>query len=396
MNETAETSRKRRAVDTVCCSCVTNSCQCGRSGYDVVMRNVNVDGDGDYLDYLPVGYRFNPTDEEVVKHYLLKKMKNEFIPMTKIREADIYVSHPKELVVNYPQAVENTWYFFTPRIKKYPNGNIPARVAGPGYWKATGPDKIIRDNGKKIGGRKSLVYYEGRAPSWRKTEWMMHEFVVEGYEDRNQLDSNKKKFNDYVLCRIYINKNKKDKVVIDQDVDDVVVQQVPGQNLNPATPDFVENNLPNQDYNQQGHLMVLQNYQSTQNDPMTLNSTFPPRLNHEYASNSSYFAPTPQQPCAMPALVEHVPHEQVNPVMQWSDLASDPLPLQVSVPPFQEDSECDPGIFLAQINDHMYDLNVDDFDLFGDTISCDFMGKIELRAMQWENSIAVLPYVTCY
>lgn len=83
---------------------------------------------------------------------------------------------------NYPQAIEGGWYFFTSRNRKYVNGKRPSRKAGTGYWKATGPDRVIKDNGVKIGGKKSLVYYEGRPPNGTKTNWMMQEYVVEGYE----------------------------------------------------------------------------------------------------------------------------------------------------------------------------------------------------------------------
>ncbi|KAK1429484.1 hypothetical protein QVD17_11693 [Tagetes erecta] len=85
----------------------------------------------------------------------------------------------------------------------YPNGNRPVRQAGPGYWKATGPDKVIRDNGNNIGGRKSLVYYEGRAPNFRKTNWMMHEFVVEAQINNHMYDLNADDFDlfgDTISC----------------------------------------------------------------------------------------------------------------------------------------------------------------------------------------------------
>lgn len=67
-------------------------------------------------------------------------------------------------------------YFFTPRSKKYRNGNRPARAAGNGYWKATGADKDIFHNNILVGARKSLVFYIGKAPTGTKTSWIMQEF----------------------------------------------------------------------------------------------------------------------------------------------------------------------------------------------------------------------------
>lgn len=71
---------------------------------------------------------------------------------------------------------EKEWYFFSPRDRKYPNGSRPNRVACSGYWKATGTDKIITTEGRKVGIKKALVFYVGKAPKGTKTNWIMHEY----------------------------------------------------------------------------------------------------------------------------------------------------------------------------------------------------------------------------
>lgn len=71
---------------------------------------------------------------------------------------------------------EKEWYFFSPRDRKYPNGSRPNRVAGSGYWKATGTDKVIISEGRKVGIKKALVFYIGKAPKGSKTNWIMHEY----------------------------------------------------------------------------------------------------------------------------------------------------------------------------------------------------------------------------
>lgn len=71
---------------------------------------------------------------------------------------------------------EKEWYFFSPRERKYPNGSRPNRVAGSGYWKATGTDKVIAVGGRRLGIKKALVFYVGRAPKGSKTDWIMHEY----------------------------------------------------------------------------------------------------------------------------------------------------------------------------------------------------------------------------
>lgn len=72
---------------------------------------------------------------------------------------------------------EDEWYFFSPRDRKYPNGERPNRAAGTGYWKATGTDKpILSCFGSKLGVKKALVFYTGRPPRGAKTDWMMNEY----------------------------------------------------------------------------------------------------------------------------------------------------------------------------------------------------------------------------
>lgn len=79
---------------------------------------------------------------------------------------------------------EREWYFFSPRDRKYPNGARPNRAAASGYWKATGTDKPIHTavgGVRKIGVKKALVFYKGRAPKGVKTNWIMHEYrLAEG------------------------------------------------------------------------------------------------------------------------------------------------------------------------------------------------------------------------
>ncbi|KAL9995578.1 putative transcription factor NAM family [Helianthus debilis subsp. tardiflorus] len=175
-------------------------CQCGCHSANTMKVSETA-----YLDSLPTGCRFLPTDKELIVHYLRKKINNQNLPKTKISEANVYGYHPKDLTANYPQAIEGIWYFFSSRDRKYARGNRPRRSAGPGYWKANGIVRVIKDNEVKIGNRKLLIYYEGHQPNGTKTSWMMHEYVVEGYETRQPLGSDDKKFDDYVLCKIYKN-----------------------------------------------------------------------------------------------------------------------------------------------------------------------------------------------
>ncbi|XP_062206631.1 NAC domain-containing protein 1-like [Phragmites australis] len=168
---------------------------------------------------LPPGFRFHPTDEELILHYLRKRAAATPCPAPVIAEVDIYKFDPWDLPA---MAVfgEAEWYFFSPRDRKYPNGVRPNRAAGSGYWKATGTDKPIafstatvdagtEESRDMIGVKKSLVFYMGRPPKGMKTSWIMHEYrlaealtAAKTYRP-TRFKNSSMRLDDWVLCRIY-------------------------------------------------------------------------------------------------------------------------------------------------------------------------------------------------
>ncbi|XP_043688140.1 NAC domain-containing protein JA2L [Telopea speciosissima] len=147
---------------------------------------------------LPPGFRFYPTDEELLVHYLCRKAAGNDLALQLIGEIDLYKFDPW-LLPSKATFGEKEWYFFSPRDRKYPNGSRPNRVAGSGYWKATGTDKIITTNGRKVGIKKALVFYIGKAPKGTKTNWIMHEYRLSEPTRKN----GSTRLDDWVLCRIY-------------------------------------------------------------------------------------------------------------------------------------------------------------------------------------------------
>ncbi|KAG4963271.1 hypothetical protein AAZX31_14G137100 [Glycine max] len=150
--------------------------------------------------HLPPGFRFHPTDEELVIHYLCRKCASQHIAVPIIAEIDLYKYDPWDLP-GMALYGEKEWYFFTPRDRKYPNGSRPNRSAGTGYWKATGADKPV-GKPKPVGIKKALVFYAGKAPKGEKTNWIMHEYRLADV-DRSVRKKNSLRLDDWVLCRIY-------------------------------------------------------------------------------------------------------------------------------------------------------------------------------------------------
>jgi hypothetical protein len=83
------------------------------------------------------------------------------------------------------------WYFFSLRDRKYATGQRTNRATRSGYWKATGKDRPITGSGEAsaavVGMRKTLVFYQGRAPRGRgRSARVMHEFRLEEQEHHHQ------------------------------------------------------------------------------------------------------------------------------------------------------------------------------------------------------------------
>ncbi|CAH8256087.1 unnamed protein product [Arabidopsis lyrata] len=148
---------------------------------------------------VPPGFRFHPTDEELVDYYLRKKVASKRIEIDFINDVDLYKIEPWDLqeLCKIGNEEQSEWYFFSHKDKKYPTGTRTNRATKAGFWKATGRDKAIYIRHSLIGMRKTLVFYKGRAPNGQKSDWIMHEYRLETNENGTPQEEG------WVVCRVF-------------------------------------------------------------------------------------------------------------------------------------------------------------------------------------------------
>ncbi|KAJ8448750.1 hypothetical protein Cgig2_011371 [Carnegiea gigantea] len=147
---------------------------------------------------LPPGFRFHPTDEELITYYLVNKISDATFAARAIGDVDLNKSEPWDLPGKAKMG-EKEWYFFSLRDRKYPTGVRTNRATNTGYWKTTGKDKEIYNSvsSELVGMKKTLVFYRGRAPRGEKTNWVMHEYRV---HSKSAYRSAK---DEWVVCRVF-------------------------------------------------------------------------------------------------------------------------------------------------------------------------------------------------
>jgi len=137
---------------------------------------------------LPPGFRFFPTDVELIVHYLCHRATTAAPgPATVIiPDLDIYSLEPWELPDDARLGGQQEWYFFSQRDHKYPTGSRTKRATRSGYWKASGKGRTIattlsasNNSRMQLGFKKTLVFYKGRPPNGDRTSWVMHEYRLD-------------------------------------------------------------------------------------------------------------------------------------------------------------------------------------------------------------------------
>uniref|UniRef100_A0ACD5VX44 Uncharacterized protein n=1 Tax=Avena sativa TaxID=4498 RepID=A0ACD5VX44_AVESA len=134
-------------------------------------------------DGMPPGYRFYPTEEELICFYLRNKLDGRRVDDIQrvIPVVDVYSVDPLQLSEIherlYGGGEGEPWFYFCERQEREARGGRPSRTTPSGYWKAAGtPGVVYAADRRPIGMRKTMVFYRGRAPSGTKTKWKMNEY----------------------------------------------------------------------------------------------------------------------------------------------------------------------------------------------------------------------------
>ncbi|KAI4963744.1 hypothetical protein ZWY2020_010573 [Hordeum vulgare] len=116
---------------------------------------------------LPPGYRFYPTEEELVRFYLrhmLDGSRRDDIERV-IPVADVCSLDPWQLPEVHRGACAGhgePWFYFCARQEREARGGRPSRTTPSGYWKAAGtPGLVYSAGGHPVGTKKTMVFYRG-------------------------------------------------------------------------------------------------------------------------------------------------------------------------------------------------------------------------------------------
>ncbi|KAL9228598.1 hypothetical protein vseg_004157 [Gypsophila vaccaria] len=160
------------------------------------------------------GFRFYPTEEELINFYLHTKLHCHHPEIDRlIPSVEIYNFEPSQLPEQAGERCKGDneqWFFFVGQQEREARGGRPNRTTATGYWKATGsPSYVYSSENKVIGVKKTMVFYKGRAPTGSKTKWKMNEYKAIVQDDANSNDPSfsstfPKLRNEVSLCRIYV------------------------------------------------------------------------------------------------------------------------------------------------------------------------------------------------
>nr|GEX47172.1 NAC domain-containing protein 90 [Tanacetum cinerariifolium] len=161
-------------------------------------------------EHHPPGYRFYPTEEELVSFYLPNELEGQREDIHRvIPVVNVYEHEPWQLPNEAGELCNRDteqWFFFVPKQEKEVLGGRPSRTTISGYWKGTGsPTYVYSSTSKVIGVKKTMVFYQGKSSKGKKTKWKMNEYrAIKEELDATNKFSVPKLQHEVSLCRVYV------------------------------------------------------------------------------------------------------------------------------------------------------------------------------------------------
>ncbi|CAB4276743.1 unnamed protein product [Prunus armeniaca] len=176
--------------------------------------------------------QFQPKDEELITHFLKRKISGYPLPINIIiDELSFYEYSPIQLSQMYAFANQKEMYFFTPVERKFTDSTLPRRKARNGYWIPTSKYENIEQGTEIIGVKKSLRFYAGRhRNASTKTNWTMLEYIAGGTAAVSQSPYF---LYDWVLCKVYEEELSVMKVPESNNQGNAAAEEVTGEQLHP-------------------------------------------------------------------------------------------------------------------------------------------------------------------
>ncbi|XP_065864198.1 NAC domain-containing protein 4-like [Euphorbia lathyris] len=307
-----------------------------------------------------VGYRFHPTDDELLTYFLKPKMLSRVDYRPPIPEIKVCDYEPWDL----PALINNNsddrvWYFFCPRDYKYLRSRRSNRTTEAGYWKPTGkPRKVLNKRKEQIGTKKSLVFYIKERRKAIRTRWIMHEYEC-------ALNATMATSGDFVLCKL---KSKADEKMNEGQPDHMVIESdLENQNLNEITVNSscdehessVHISSGFDDYNpkemisegQQVHMVFESDLENQNLKEMTVNSSCDePESSIHISSDIDDYNPNEKLKLKANEMISESESQEVHMVLE-SDLENQYLN-EMTV-----NSSCDEHESSVHISSHIYDYN---------------------------------------
>ncbi|KAL5555460.1 hypothetical protein UlMin_037696 [Ulmus minor] len=146
---------------------------------------------------LPPGFRFCPTDEELVLHFLYRKSFCLPCYPNIIPDLDLHLHDPWNFT-GLALSCGDVYYFFSKVMEN--------KVTSNGFWKEMDiKEPMFNGSGNKVGAvKKYFVFYVGESPAGFETNWVMEEYSLCSINKGTHKRRRKQKLEfEWVLCRVH-------------------------------------------------------------------------------------------------------------------------------------------------------------------------------------------------